>query len=371
MTSRTSRIARVVLATALVAPFVLSDTRGAEIEKKWRVGFSVGGYDTQDSEPSAAANTLLLEDPEGRVFGINDPRNDRALLGELEIKPAPRVTASVEYGINRFFFIEGSVGYQEGDLGDVELQVQFFKQPIDPRLDYEFVIFPIDAGTVTQVPLQLSAIARFRPKANFNPYIGAGVGYTFIGYDSSAELDTLSTRLDGAKGAIAGLGSLQGFGGFIEPAAEAYRPLSGATVDARDTFTWHVAGGAEFGFKKRWAAFVDVRYVFASRTLDVKFNDQYELGVSVPETLIQIESFETYQSPFGPMQITDGGLVDGGRLVPADDAPFGTDCAVDPAACVFSVGDLDGQVDPGFYYIRGGSIKYGGPSAQVGIKFTF
>ncbi len=31
----------------------------------------------------------------------------------------------------------------------------------------------------------------------------------------------------------------------------------------------------------------------------------------------------------------------------------------------------DGHLDYGFYYVKGGEIKYGGLSLQIGIRYTF
>ena len=35
-----------------------------------------------------------------------------------------RIGASASYALTRYFVVEGSIGYQKGDLGDVEVQFQ-------------------------------------------------------------------------------------------------------------------------------------------------------------------------------------------------------------------------------------------------------
>ena len=71
---------------------------------------------------------------------------------------------------------------------------------------------------------------------------------------------------------------------WSSPTGDRIRDLGGATVDARDTFEWHLAGGAELTFKRKWSVFVDLRWTFASRTLHIGFNGGDDLGVPVPQT---------------------------------------------------------------------------------------
>ena len=52
--------------------------------------------------------------------------------------------------------------------------------------------------------MELTALARFRPKAQLSPYIGAGIGYVFVGYKPSSEMNTpLSRNMDASVGGFA------------------------------------------------------------------------------------------------------------------------------------------------------------------------
>jgi hypothetical protein len=173
--------------------------------------------------------------------------------------------------------------------------------------------------------------------------------------------------------------------------------LRGATIDARDTFEWHLAGGAEVTFKRRWAGFLDIRWVDASRSFAVGFNGSDELGNSLP-TFAPFNSSAIANERYGPNGVgfcsknatgaldqngnpvtcSGGGLVDFGRLVvvPSDEAPVGQTCTdtsdITSANCVLDfVFDPDGVPDPGQYYAQGGSFDYDGFSLQIGIRFTF
>lgn len=355
--------AALVVMTSFAAP-----ARAEEIEKKFRIGLALGGYNTQTEVSSDASHTLIIVDDRDTIVDvIRDPRNDAAAIGTLGIKASYRGTLTAAYAVTRYFVVEGSAGYQKGDLGDIEVQAQFQQQVIPDNQEFDMRIFRYNAGTVTQVPLEITALARFRPKAQLSPYIGGGVGYTFIGFEPSADLDSLSANMDASTGGLAVLtGS---FGSRQFAGATSLRDLEGASVEARDTFEWHLAGGLEYSFKKRWAAYVDLRYVFASRALTLRFDGEKDFGRSVPDTIYNVNDPHAGDA-YGGIQITQGGLVDGGRLVPLPTVPPDTNCAVEVSSCTF-VDIPDGQVDPGVYYVKGGSIKYGGVALQFGIKFTF
>jgi hypothetical protein len=245
-----------------------------------------------------------------------------------------------------------------GDLGDVEVQVQFANQPDPQTQDFAFRAFPVTAGKVTEVPIQLTAVARFRPKASFNPYLGVGVGYTLVGFSSSNSLDQLSANMDASRGGFAVLQGGAAAGGESFGAVQGEEDLSGARVSARDTFEWHAAGGLEYSFRSKWALFLDFRYVFAARALSIGFNDGTSLGISVPGTIAKLGE-PVASARFGAVAITQGGLVDGGHM----ECPTSTTCVWSEVP--------DGVPDTGTYYVKGGSIRYGGASLQIGVRYTF
>jgi opacity protein-like surface antigen len=361
------------LAAALVLLALPAAVRAEDVEKKFRISVAAGFYNTQDEVRSPSANTLVLTNPNDEPVAVFiDPRNDNAAIGELTIEPAPRVTLSGSYAFNRFFVLEAAAGYQKSDVGDIEVQANFNGRILDENEEYHFDVFPVTAGAMTQIPLQLTALARFRPKANLNPYLGGGIGYTVVGFDSDPELDQLSLRMDRAVGALAPLSnSINGAVAPSIPSADQLKDLTGAHVDARDTFEWHLAGGMEYSFQRKWAAFLDARYIFASRSFSIGFNGAQSLGLTVPQRTEHVDTIFATQL-FGPYYLPNGALVDAGRIGPLPNAPQDTDCSVPTNAglCGF-VFQPDGVTDPGMYYVQGGTIKYGGISLQVGVRYTF
>lgn len=410
------RRARLGALTAVLLVLAPGATQGGDVEKKWRVGLAIGGYNPNSEVESASANEMFTLNPcirsltcepgaEQVVRGFRDPRSDAGAFGKLDMQGAPLGTLSVQYGITKTFIVEASVGYEKADVGDVEVAAQLPGLPSsDPeQIPFNFQLVRLPVGEIERVPIQLSGLYRFRPRATFNPYVGAGIGYSIIGFDVDPAFDELSRNMDASRGTQMRVGPFFAFGSLTGqglstdglPALD----LSGATVDARDTFEWHLALGADITIKKRWSAFVDVRWVDASRELAIGFNGGDELGASVPD-FSPYDDTPMANGRYGPNAIgscapdntgghdqngqavrcTGGGLLDLGHLtlVPSDTAPPNTDCVnniadIQSSNCQlrFVRDEGDGVNDPGQYYAQGGDVQYDGWSAQFGVRFTF
>ena len=347
---------------------LMSPAMAADVEKKLRLSFVVGGSDTDDAVSSASANTLLVTDRDQQPIQLfRDPRNDSAALGDLTIQPTTRATLAVQYALTKIFMLEGSVGYQKGDVGNVEVQGQFFGVRVPSQEDFNFSIFRVPAGEMEQVPIQVTALARFRPRASFNPYFGAGIGYIVVGFEPSDELNQLSLNMDQSVGGFSVLQAFFGVNALAPPVDVS--DLDGARVSADDSFEWHLVGGAEISFKRKWALILDLRAIFASGEFKIGFNGSDSLGVSVPRGVVFADQI-VGSSGAGAFTINQGGLIDGGRLAPSPGEDPSTDCAANPQQCEF-VFEPDGVVDRGFYYAQGGSVEYSGISLQIGIRYTF
>lgn len=357
---------------ACVAAFVVGATAHAEdVAKKFRLGFSVGGYDTQTKVTSDSANTLVILDENGLFAdAFRDPRNDDAAIGDLGIKPQSRASLSASYAFNSIFVLEASVGYQKGDVGDVEMQAQLVgASQIPSTQEFLFDIFRFPAGEMSQIPIEVTALARFRPKAALSPYLGAGIGYRLVSFTASDRLNEVSAALEASRGGLATLTGFFGARGFAGVPEQLVRGFSGASYSAPDSFQWQAVGGFDYSFSRHWTGFIDLRYVFASREFSLTFDGQRDFGNSVPDQIAE-QGDALATASYGAIQIVEGGLIDAGRLVPAPGAPSGTDCSVSPGSCVFEY-QPDGTLDTGYYYLKGGAIRYGGVALQFGVRYTF
>ena len=352
-----------VLAAATSSP-------AEEIEKKFRLSFSLGYFDTSSAVHSTAANARALFLPNGELDDfIFDPRNDSGAISNFGIESQLGGVVAASYALSRLWYVETSVGYRSGTVGNVQVQAQFNGVPIPNNQSFAFSVFNLDGGTLTQIPLEFTTGIRFRPKATFNPYLCLGFGYTFMSYSASDDINQLSVNLDQSTGGFARL-SGTAFGGESLVGATSLSNLSGIAVDVSDAPEWHVGGGFEFTVKSGWALYLDARYYTYSGDFGMTVNGGSELGISVPNDTAFVNQAGAF-GPFGAVQITQGGLIDGGSFVPIPGAPAGTNCAAsNNFNCEFA-GPPDGVVDPGMYYVQAGELRYSGLSLQFGVKFTF
>ena len=389
-----SVIKSVVFAVVLLT--VVSLVPAEDVEKKWRVSLGAWGYNPVDEIDSNHANFLILRDEEfDPVAFYEDPRNDSAAFGNLDIQSGLLVTAAVQYAVTKLFIVEGSVGYVKHNLGDVAVDIQFLGNPPPiPEITYNFTSYRVSAGDVERVPIQLTGLFRFRPRAKFNPYFGLGIGYSINTYTTVDEFDELSYNMDAATGTPMKVTSSLQTDGTLLAVGPALN-LTGASVDVRDSFEWHAVAGAELTFKRKWSVFGDLRWVDHSRDFTVGFNGTEELGVSV----VQYEDFANSDlgreyilgRGAGPVRITQGGLLDAGQSVNVRREGVGSDIICpevptpnDPLCEViwFFKEDYDdprlgddfvpnGELDPGFHYVQGGSVSYDGFSFLIGVRYTF
>lgn len=342
---------------------------------KFRIGVFLGGTRTEAEIESEAGHNLAVEDPFRELIDVlSDPRNDSAALSALDFGYAVRGALSGEYRFSDRWAVELSAGYQRANVGNVEMQVQFEGLPEDREFQFLFETYGIPAGTLEQVPLDLSFVARFRPKAAVRPYVGFGFGYMWVGFEPSEELDTLSTRMDLSRGIDQEFQGGQ-FARFLADAGPE-RSLEGATIDAPDAWTWHMSGGLEWSFRRNWSLVSEVRYVGANKKFHIGFDGRDSLGRSVPDGLLTLPSSRPPDSyPYGAVRITDGGLIDAGGLyvltVNQNNQQVYTPCAVAGfEGCQFYPVP-DGALDQGLYYVQGGEIRYSYLGVQVGLKYTF
>ena len=368
--NRLQAILKVIAATGFV--FVAATSSPAEeIDKKFRLAFGLDYYDTSGAVHSAAANRRALFLTNGELSDILfDPRNDSGAISNYSIEPQFGGVLAASYAVSRLWYVEASVGYRTGSVGNVQVQAQFTGTQVPTGQSFAFSIFNLDGGTITQVPVEFTTGIRFRPKATFNPYLCVGVGYTFMSYSPSDDIDQLSTNLGKSVGGFSTIsGSLFGGGEGFNPITSS-SSLGGITVEVEDAPEWHFGGGFEFLVKSGWSLFLDARYYTYSGSFNMLVDGAADLGVSVPNDQAVVTDPGAF-GPFGSILITSGGLIDGGSFIPEPLAPPGTNCAANGNInCVFD-GPPDGVPDPGYYYVEAGDIRFNGISFQFGVKYTF
>jgi hypothetical protein len=364
----------------------LSGVLAEDVENKWRLGMSVGMSDSQGEVRSDAANILQITD-ENEILQtfFEDPRNDDAQALKLQIESAPRVTFTAQYAVTKIFVVEMSAGYQKGDVGNIELQAEFARDPrtVDQRFKFRCAgctdnidappLPKIPAGELVMVPLKVTALARFRPRSSFNPYIGAGIGYVLTGFTPSSDLNELSRNMDASIGRFT---RLQTFPNRFNPIGSE-RDLGPVEVSVPDTFEYHLKGGIEYTFKRKWATYLDIDWAFASQKMSLTFDGPTKsVGISVPNERV-FETDPRANDTYGAIEVLVGGFVDGGSLQPNNPDALPPDmtaaeyCEMTPGNCFFDGSQPDGEPDPGIYYIQSGVIEYENVTLSIGFRYTF
>lgn len=342
-------------------------TAGAEeIEHKFRIAVSAGGFSITDRQHSSAANVRALLFSDGELAGfLQDPRNDSGAFSDFGLEPQYGGMVSASYGVSRLWYVEASLGYRQGSVGNVQVQAFFDGAPTTAENPNNFAIFNLNGGTIKQIPVQFTTGIRFRPKAAFNPYLCFGIGYSFNSFTSSAELNDLSLSMSQSIGLFSPVSS----SGTLSPGTDPPVALTGVKVDAPNAPEWHIGGGFEYTVARRWSIYLDARYTTYSGRFNMTVNGSNELGISVPNDQILLTDPNAL-GPFGAYQITGGGLIDGGSYVPKPGFPGAICTPASHINCDFT-GPKDGVKDPGYYYVQAGRVRYDNVSYQIGFKYTF
>jgi outer membrane protein W len=283
-----------------------------DTKDKWQFGFGLSFMSTSDSIRSnadiAIAGTPLGDIGLPPVIFV-DPRPDDNILNEPTIEDDFKFDFSASYGLTRWLAVEMWVSYFEAPVGNIEVFItDNTVTPGDgnptaggtvqacgpsgtgtcysyssgvPQQVLNNTFVPV--GELTQIPIQLSALFRFRPESPFDPYIGAGIGYIFTDMKLSSEFQATSQEIAGRTIAAACGGEIS-FCGGSDPATaisdpNAFRPEA-LTVEVDDAFEWHLAAGVDYYMNERFSIYVDARYSWADGQVDIKSSDFHQVEIT-------------------------------------------------------------------------------------------
>lgn len=219
-----------------------------------------------------------------------DPRPDDLLARETAIEETVKLDVTAGFGITSWLSLQLDGSYFKGDVGPIDAFLRdsypVGTNPVNPTALNVFrdreVALPITAGEITEIPVSLTGVVRFRKDSPLNPYIGAGAGMIFAEMDVADEVGALNTRLASMR--IRGIGTETGKD--ITPASAGSLRDDGRVpfthpieVNVEDAFEWHVVGGAEYFFNDKVSLVFDARYTFADQdvTIGLGGEDQIDL----------------------------------------------------------------------------------------------
>jgi outer membrane protein W len=366
-----------MLAAALACGGLAIGTASAEDTKgKWQFGFGLSYYATTDyirsnSDIAVASSTAGEESGLPSVQSV-DERPDENMLNEPSVRDDFRFDVNVSYGLTRWLALELAAGYMNSAVGNFEFfsedrdtsyqppsqvfrqsgdetlcgpdgnQICFFYGTNNPGSNRTNLFVPV--GDITEIPLMLSALVRFRPESPLDPYIGLGMGYIFTNLTHGAEFEAKSKEVGELRVRVASEGEWTDSTRADKTSPDpGFQPVPiEATVN--DGFEYHVAAGIDYYISDKISMYVDARYVWADTSVDITIDDAHQVrfGIADQGKLVKFQN----GSAAAPNFWEDNGFVGcpGGC---ANDGLFATEDS-----------NGNGSVDQSAQYNEGNGILY-------------
>lgn len=446
------------LAFTFVALAAATPAHAEDVKGKWYFGGRLGYLSTTDDIRSNATIIIGPLGDDGVPF-TGDPNEEQSCVGNASntyCDPRPDDLLARETAIEETFKLDLDGGYGLTSWLSLQLDVSYFKGsvgPIDTFLRDHFpcdnssipgqcisdnaailtafkdreLDIPTDAGEITEIPVSLSAVARFRKDSPLNPYVAVGFGYIFADMDVSQDVADLNQRIHDMH--IRGIANefdknlIKDQDQILAPAGKV--PFRNALrVEANNSYEWHLAAGAEYFLNDKFSLVFDARYIFADEYLELDLNGEDQINLVIfseevyrddgttryfvnkgegPNTLCEDVNYQgigcdPYDRPQGQFvnpaardwmaalnpTVCDPGLPPAQYQACISDennwgqpqtcprtGDFDRDGTIDKCWGNVSADD-SGIVDPrGDFIVQGGRINLSGFAASVGIRFHF
>jgi opacity protein-like surface antigen len=324
--TRPAKAVGILTLAAIAALLPSSMVRAEDTKGKWQFGFGLSYFSTTDyirSNADLAISTGIVDENGLPTVRSVDERPDINILNEPTIKDDFRIDFNASYGLTRWLALEAAVGYYNGPVGDIEYfsEDKFIgvKEPVDagfggcgPDMDARCMNFNPDptstaiitnsfvpVGEITQIPVHVSGLIRFRPESPFDPYIGLGIGYIMADLKTGSEFNDVAASIGGLRVVTASEGE------FTEEArVDKSEPSPGFVpappeANVKNAFEWHAAGGVDYYVNERFSFYIDARYVWTSGSVDIRTDGAHQVRFGVEEAgQLLLERRGSVEDPF-------------------------------------------------------------------------
>lgn len=387
-----------------LASVLLCGATGAWAENtkgRWDIGGGFYFVSTVDDIRNNAAYVLFDQPgPDGipntgdETILFADPRPDDLITRETTLNEGIAFNVNFSYGLTDWLALQIDVGHYEADVVQLDTWVHqeaFSDANQDgiwerreagetqggacvPPACFE-QSQPFSAGTVTQIPISLNFVFRFRKDSPLNPYVGVGAGYVLLDSTVSGRLDQVNEVLSGeayAPGArCSDLGQEPGckirtvgtnnFFPTFEVCQGDCPVFQDFAVEVEDAVQYNLMAGVEYFFNSKLSMYFDARYNFLNTSVNIKSPaygayDQLHFNFNaVSDTLPYCgdSSFDQFGFPPG-FSRADNGL-------PGICRPGSPPAAGEP-----EVDRINDQL-----LIQGGTIDLSNYTLGVGVRFYF
>jgi hypothetical protein len=140
----------------------------------------------------------------------------------------------------------------------------------------------VPVGTITEKPLQLSALIRFRPESPLDPYIGLGIGYLFTDLKIGDEFNTKSQEVSGLLVSSASEGEFTDINTADKSAPVGQNGFHPAPMVATVSsgLTWHAIGGVDYFLNQHVAVFLDARFTWTDAEVNITTDGAHQVLLS-------------------------------------------------------------------------------------------
>lgn len=332
-----------------------------------------------------------------------DPRPDDLLARETAIEETFKLDLTGGFGLTSWLSLQVDASYFKADVGpiDVFLRDAFpvSSNPLNPTAlttlrDRETVI-PVQAGKITEIPVSLTGVVRFRKDSPLNPYIGVGAGMIFAEMDVGEDVASLNSRLASMRVRFVGNergNDIPGLRGTQPQSADGRVPFTyPVSVKVEDAFEWHLIGGAEYFLNDRISLVFDARYSFADQNLLIEMAGEDQVNLIIyPEPMFRqdgslkvfnarAEAPNTLCSEAGPNAIGCAGAGPFARVNPHSNqrftcptvGDFDDDGRVDQCYNILNASPRGVTQPSGMVVVQGGKIDLTGFAVAIGARFHF
>jgi opacity protein-like surface antigen len=298
---------RAILSLILLACLApIGSIRAEDTKGKWQIGFGLSYYSTVDyirSNSDIAIASQTVEEA-GSLPGIAavDERPDENMLNQPSINDNFKLDFSASYGLTRWLAMEIQAGYMKSQVGNIEYY--FSKAEIayggdstiagqspvcgpngdQPCYQYNFntpgatphnTFLPV--GDLTEVPIMLSGLVRFRPESPLDPYLGAGFGYILTNLKTSGDFDSRAAEVESLHVTVASEGEWTAANRSDKVvAAPGFTPAPlQATVN--NGFEYHLVGGVDYYINDHMSVYVDARYVWSNTEVNITIDGAHQV----------------------------------------------------------------------------------------------
>jgi len=336
-------------------------------QEKWYLTGSIGYQAIRDT---IANNADIPSDPRPRHFESR----------ETDVHDGASLALEVGFGLSRRFSVQLDTSYFQTEVGPIDTYMEdsfpVAPDPLNPTaltvMHSRQQVIPVSAGELTQIPVSLSGILRFRTDKTFNPYLGAGAGRIFSKLDHRDDVTDLNARL----GRLRILAMRDENNRIITPtvppqvSAEARVPwVYPVSVEIDDAWETHIQAGLEWEASDRLSVVAEARYTFTSQTLEIDLKGQDQVNAQIfSEKLFRADGsvalFSQGDEPPNPFENNDPSQ---GHV----------------QCTLTSTGDFDGDghagdlcysalfVPRGIFLVQGGEINMSQTTLSIGIRVYF